>query len=322
MIEVKDLTKRFGETLAVDRLNFRVEKGEILGLLGPNGAGKTTTMRVLTGYFPPSGGTVSIAGRDVLDEPLAARRAVGYLPENVPLYGDMRVGEYLAFVGRVKGLTAEATRRELDRVMALLALGERRGQLIRQLSKGFRQRVGLAQALLADPPVLILDEPSIGLDPGQIVEVRSLIRAMAGEKTVIFSSHILPEVAATCSRVIIIHRGQLVAEGPPAMLNTAAGEGGQSLNLAATGPAEALAAALAAVPGVKAVAAEGPSPLAEDAWAFLVTTSGEAKVRPLLAQAVAAAGGGLLELASRPATLEEVFVRLTAEPAPSEEEAA
>jgi ABC-2 type transport system ATP-binding protein len=311
MIEVKELTKRFGPTVAVDRLSFTVESGEILGFLGPNGAGKTTTMRVLTGYHPPSAGAAVVAGHDVAAEPLAARRQVGYLPESVPLYPDLRVGEYLRFVGGVKGLDAGRARHEAERVMKSVDLASRRGQLIGQLSKGYRQRVGLAQALLGDPPVLILDEPTIGLDPKQIVEVRDLIKGLAGGHTVVLSSHILPEVANTCSKVVIINQGRMVAEGPPAMLQPG-GAGGGRLRVVAQGPAQALAELLAKVPGVASCTLEGGAE-GEAACGFTLETSGGAEVQPELARAVVEGGHRLMELSPVSASLEEVFMQLTTE---------
>ncbi|MFH1033438.1 MAG: ATP-binding cassette domain-containing protein [Pseudomonadota bacterium] len=320
MIEVRQLSKRFGETLAVDGLDFTVQPGEILGFLGPNGAGKTTTMRILTGFFPPSAGTALVNGHDVVDQPLAARRAVGYLPENVPLYVDMRVKEYLDFVGGAKGLDRLAARREAGRVMEALGIEGRAGQLIKQLSKGFRQRVGLAQALVGDPPVLILDEPTIGLDPGQIVEIRSLIKHMAGQKTVILSSHILPEVAATCQRVVIINQGRLVAQGPPSLL--APGSGAQvSLRLVAQGEATRLKALLAEVAGVLSLEPLEAPPGLEDCSAWRVTTASDPAPRAALARAVVEAGLGLLELSPLALSLEEVFVQLTTQEAPAPEPA-
>jgi ABC-2 type transport system ATP-binding protein len=322
MIEVRELTKRFGAATVVDRLSFAVAEGEVLGFLGPNGAGKTTTMRILTGYFPPSGGAASIAGHDVVDAPLAARRAVGYLPESVPLYVDMRVGEYLAFVAGVKGLARGEIGREVERVMEATGIGERRGQLIKQLSKGFRQRVGLAQALLADPPVLILDEPTIGLDPRQIVEIRTLIKGFAGSKTVILSSHILPEVAATCSRVVIINQGRLVAEGPPAMLSPQGAAGG-SVRLAGLGDATRLAQVAAGTPGVNSVQVVTQATQAEQPSVLTLGMGGGAEARAAVARAVVEAGLELVELTPVSLSLEEVFVQLTTEEkAPEQEEAA
>jgi gliding motility-associated transport system ATP-binding protein len=321
MIEVKELTKRFGATVAVDRLSFKVERGEILGFLGPNGAGKTTTMRVLTGFFPPSSGQATIGSYDVVDQAMAARRLVGYMPENVPLYGDMRIREYLRFVAGVKALDATRTKTEVGRVMAAVGLEPRAGQLIKQLSKGYRQRVGLAQALLGDPPVLILDEPTIGLDPGQIVEIRSLIKGFAGSKTVVLSSHILPEVAATCSKVVIINQGRLVAEGPPALLR--AGQGGAtSLRLSVQGPERDLTQLLSQVPGVESVMCQAPETPQEGACYFTLETGGGPEVAAQVARAVVTAGHGLLELTPVSASLEEVFMKLTTEEKAAEEVAA
>ena len=311
MIEVKGLTKRFGAALAVERLDFSAAQGEILGFLGPNGAGKTTTLRILTGYFPPNEGTVLVNGCDVLEEPMAARRSVGYLPESVPLYQDMRVGEYLRFVGGAKGLNKPQTKREADRVMEATGTRKRAGQLIKQLSKGYRQRVGLAQALLGDPPVLILDEPTIGLDPGQIVEIRSLIKGFAGKKTVVLSSHILPEVAAVCSRVVIINHGRLAAQGSPAMLETGLA-GGQRLRLVCLGPARETAELLQGIKGVAALTPAEPPEGAGELCAFDLETVGGAQTQAALARAVVEAGRGLVELTPTARSLEEVFVSLTA----------
>lgn len=211
MIEVSKLTKRYHDLVAVDDLSFRVEKGEVLGFLGPNGAGKTTTMRILTGALPATSGKVEVAGFNVFEQPLQVKRRVGYLPEVPPLYDELDVAAYLRFVGRLKGLGRKDLKAEVGRVIQVCGLGEVRARLIANLSKGYRQRVGLAQALLASPEVLILDEPTIGLDPNQIAEIRSLIRTLAEKHTVILSTHILPEVVQVCSRVVIIHRGHIVA---------------------------------------------------------------------------------------------------------------
>ncbi len=324
MIQVRELSKRFGARVAVDRLDFSVDKGEILGFLGPNGAGKTTTMRILTGFFPPTSGSAVVAGHDVVAEPMAVRSLVGYLPESVPLYVDMRVGEYLRFVAGVKGLEKGRARHEVERVMKVVDITARRGQLIKQLSKGYRQRVGLAQALLGDPPVLILDEPTIGLDPGQIVEIRSLIKSFQGEKTVVLSSHILPEVAATCSRVAIINQGRLVAEGPPAMLRpggAADGTIGGRLRVVAQGPAQLLAELLSKVKGVAACSMDDAAG-GEATCGFSLTTTGGAEVQAEVARAVVEAGHGLIELSPVTASLEEVFMQLTTSEESSGEEAA
>jgi ABC-2 type transport system ATP-binding protein len=212
MIEAVGLCKNYRTIAAVDAVSFKVNKGEIVGFLGPNGAGKTTTMKILTGFLPPSAGVVKVAGFDVLDQPMEVRRRIGYLPELPPVYPDLTVHEYLCFVGRLKGLRQKKLRSEVDRVIETTRLGDERATLIAPLSKGYRQRVGLAQALLGDPEVLILDEPTVGLDPRQIGEVRTLVKSLAGNHTVLLSTHILQEVTATCDRVIIINRGRIVAD--------------------------------------------------------------------------------------------------------------
>src|SRR5579872_1272737 len=211
MITVRDLTKRYPRTTAVDRISFSVDKGQIVGFLGPNGAGKTTTMRMLTCFFPPSAGTATVAGFDVLEQPLEVRRHIGYLPESPPLYLEMETTEYLRFVGRLKGLSGAELEKRIAYVLDRCALGDVKTKLLGKLSKGYRQRVGLAQALIHNPDVLILDEPTSGLDPRQINEARELIRSLAGDHTIILSTHILPEVEQTCEQVIIINKGKLVA---------------------------------------------------------------------------------------------------------------
>src|SRR5881296_349875 len=225
MIEVRDLTKTFGAVEAVRGISFRVERGEIVGFLGPNGAGKTTTLRILAGIFPPTSGEVRIAGRDPARDPLACRRAVGYFPEYAPFYPDLRVEGYLRFVARLKRIPRAERRRAVARVLASCGLDGVARRRVGTLSKGYRQRVGLAQALCGNPPILILDEPTIGLDPEQVVEIRDLVRRMRGDRTVFFSSHILSEVATVCERVIVIARGQVVGEGTPGELSARLGLG-------------------------------------------------------------------------------------------------
>ena len=212
MIEVRNLTKRYGDLTAIRDVTFNVAKGEILGFLGPNGAGKTTTMRILTGFMPASSGTITVDGFDVFDQSFEVRKRIGYLPENPPLYTDMTVDSYLAFVARIKGLGNAQIAPAVDRVLGICGLTEVRGRLTGHLSKGFRQRVGLAQALIHDPPVLVLDEPTIGLDPRQIIEIRKLIRELAGNRTVILSTHILPEVSQICEKVVILAGGRIALE--------------------------------------------------------------------------------------------------------------
>src|SRR5215813_4641939 len=214
MIEVQSLTKHYGPVTAIRDVSFSVAPGEIVGFLGPNGAGKSTTMRILSCFLPASGGTARVAGYDVFRESLEVRKRIGYLPENVPLYGDMRVGPYLTFVAEVKGVGRGARRARVAEVMERCLIADVENRLIRNLSKGYRQRVGLAQALVSDPAVLILDEPTIGLDPKQIAEIRALIKSLAGEHTVILSTHILPEVSMVCTSVVIINKGVIVAQGP------------------------------------------------------------------------------------------------------------
>jgi ABC-2 type transport system ATP-binding protein len=210
MIEVQDLTKRYGELVAVDRLSFTVGKGEIVGFLGPNGAGKSTTMRILTGFLPATSGSARVAGFDVFEDPLEVKRRIGYLPEQPPVYPDLTVASYLRFCADLKGVPRKAVPGEIERVAARTGLGGAMDRVVRNLSKGFRQRAGLAQALLGDPEVLVLDEPTVGLDPLQIREVRDLVKGLAGKHTVILSTHILPEVAMTCEKVLVVNQGRLV----------------------------------------------------------------------------------------------------------------
>ncbi len=212
MIEVENLTKRYGDLVAVQNISFSAEKGQILGFLGPNGAGKTTTMRIITGFLPASGGTVRVAGFDIFEQAHEVRKRIGYLPENPPLYNDMTVWSFLSFVGRIKGLSRTEIPEAAERTIQRCGLKGVSKRLLGHLSKGFRQRVGLAQALIHDPSVLVLDEPTIGLDPRQIIEIRSLIRDLSGERTVILSTHILPEVAQLCDKVVIINRGRIAVE--------------------------------------------------------------------------------------------------------------
>ena len=255
MIEVEHLTKRYGDTVAVEDISFRVERGEILGFLGPNGAGKTTTMRILTGYLPATAGTVRVAGFDVAEQSLEARRRIGYLPEQPPLYPEMTVTGYLDFVARIKGVPAAERRSRVDAAIAMTHLGEYRRELIKRLSRGYRQRVGLAQALVHDPEVVILDEPTVGLDPKQIIEVRHLIKKLRGNHTVILSTHILPEVSMTCDRVIIINKGRIAAVDTPANL-TAQLRGGNLVRLELRGDRNGLEQTLRQIPGVRQVSIE------------------------------------------------------------------
>ena len=309
MIEVQHVTKRYGPVAAVSDVSFRVEAGQIVGFLGPNGAGKTTTMRVLTGYLPPTEGTASVAGFDVLEEPVEAKRRTGYLPETPPLYPEMTVREYLTFVARVNGIAAAERRGRIDRVMERTSIGDVAGRHCGKLSKGYRQRVGLAQAILHNPAVLILDEPTAGLDPKQIIETRELIKELAGDHTIILSTHILPEVAQTCERVVIINRGRVVAEDSPDNL-TGGLAGGVTVQLRIDTAGADPAAALQAVAGVSSVSvAEGEA--GGDGRAVEVRSAQDVDVRRELANAVVSNGWGLLEMRRARLSLEEIFLQLT-----------
>src|SRR5688572_5183178 len=285
MIEVENLTKRYGRHTAVDGISFRVNKGEILGFLGPNGAGKTTTMRILTCYLPATEGTARVAGFDVFEQPLEVKRRVGYIPETPPLYPDMDVDAFLDFCAKIKGIPAGGRKARIDEAVEKCRVGDVRRTLIGRLSKGYRQRVGLAQAILANPEVLILDEPTAGLDPKQIIETRELIRGLGGDHTVILSTHILPEVSMTCGRVVISTKGRVVAEDTPDNL-THRLRGAATLRVEARGDAAAVESALRAVPGVLAVR---PS-----AGAFEVEAEAGRDVRADVARAVVGAGVDLV----------------------------
>ena len=314
MIEVQHLTKRYGRVTAVDDVSFRVEKGEILGFLGPNGAGKTSTMRVITGYMPPSEGKAVVAGFDVFTHPLEAKRRTGYLPETPPLYPDMTVREYLTFVARIKGVANADRKARVEQVMARTWVSDMAGRACGKLSKGYKQRVGLAQALIHNPDVLILDEPTAGLDPKQIIETRRLIKELAGDHTIILSTHILPEVSQTCDRVVIINKGRVVAVDTPANL-TGRLRGAETMfvQVEATRASEA-AAALAKVPGVVRVAPVDDAA----AGAFEVESETGRDVRRELARAIVLGGHDLLELRPTRVSLEDIFLSLTTEEQPEE----
>jgi ABC-2 type transport system ATP-binding protein len=303
MIVASHLSKVFGAVTAIDDVSFHVDAGEVIGFLGPNGAGKTTTMRILAGIFPPTTGVAQIAGHDVLAEPMAARRAIGYFPEYAPFYPDLSVMQYLGFVGRMKQLGRRERRASVERVLASCGLEAVAGRLVGKLSKGYRQRVGLAQALLGDPPVLILDEPTIGLDPEQVVDIRTLIKSFAGDRAVLFSSHVLSEVEAVCSRIVVLNRGRVVAEGTPASLTAALG-GRHRIIVRVDAPRESVLSVLGTVAGVHS-AEPGTDPL----QIVAETDDGEAGSRAL-AQAIQEHGWTMLELRYEPLPLEEIFLRL------------
>ena len=310
MIEVQGLTRFYAGRPAIQDLTFSVPRGQVLGFLGPNGAGKSTTMRILTGYLAPSAGTASLAGFDVVEQSLEARRRAGYLPETTPLYNEMRVVGFLDMMCRLRGVPAAKRRTRVDEAVEKCGLSERRHEVIGRLSRGLRQRVGLAQAIVHDPEVLILDEPTAGLDPAQTRETRELITALGKEHTVVLSSHILPEVAATCQRVLIINQGRLVADDTPENLaRRVAGAQGGEIEMLVLGERSEIERRLAAVPGVDAVAIS-----ADDAGLWrVVVRSARADMRDELARAMVQAGFGLRELQARTVSLEDVFLHLTTE---------
>jgi ABC-2 type transport system ATP-binding protein len=316
VIEVVNLSKHYGPVTAVDDVTFRVEAGEILGFLGPNGAGKTTTMRVITGYIPASEGTVIVAGRDVFEDPIEAKRRTGYLPETPPLYPDMTVREYLSFVARIKGVPGREMRDRVDAVMKRTWIGDMADRHCSKLSKGYRQRVGLAQAIIHNPEVLVLDEPTAGLDPKQIIETRQLIRELGGTHTIVLSTHILPEVSQTCQRVVIINKGRVVAIDTPENL-TARLRGAVTIYLQVAGDAPRVHEVLQRVPGVaRATMTESRDGLAD----FEVESERGRDVRRELADAVIGNGWGLLELRPMRMSLEDIFLSLTTEEAPEQAE--
>jgi ABC-2 type transport system ATP-binding protein len=310
-IAVDDLHKSYGTHQALRGVGFTIDEGEVVGFLGPNGAGKSTAMKILTGFLAPTRGSAQVRGHDTLEAPVEARRQLGYLPENAPIYPDMRVRDYLDYIGRVRGLGEAERARAVGRVAEECGIGDRLGMKVGTLSKGYRQRVGLAQALLHGPPILILDEPTTGLDPNQIVEIRNLIREIGRRKTVLLSTHILSEVQATCDRVLIIHQGRLVADGSTADI-TARTRGGALLHVTlapgSVAPAEAdVRAALSRIDGVEAVRPmEGADPAH---LAYEVLAQGD--VRAEIFKLAVARGLVLLELAPERTNLEEVFRRLT-----------
>jgi ABC-2 type transport system ATP-binding protein len=297
----------------VSDVSFRVERGEILGFLGPNGAGKTTTMRILTGYMPPTEGKAVVAGFDVFSQPLEAKRRTGYLPETPPLYPDMTVGEYLSFVAKIKGVASAERKQRIQSVMERTRIADVARRQCAKLSKGYKQRVGLAQALIHNPDVLILDEPTAGLDPKQIIETRQLIKALAGDHTIILSTHILPEVSQTCQRVVIINSGRVVAVDTPQNL-TMRLRGSETMYVQVDAGGQDLAPALGRVPGVSRVV---EADRREGVVGYEVETERGHDVRRDLARAVVTSGWGLLELRPMRMSLEEIFLSLTTEDVPS-----
>lgn len=302
-IEVSGLTKNYGPYRAIDNLSFSIKKGEVVGFLGPNGAGKTTTMKIITGFMAPSEGSVRVAGFDVFDNPIEVKKRIGYLPETPPVYGEMSVERYLTFVANLKGVEKDRIKEFVDRSIEATDLNSVRKRMIQNLSKGYRQRVGISQALVSNPEVLILDEPTVGLDPRQVAEVRSLIKELAGKHTIILSTHILPEVQASCERIIIINKGKIVAEDTIGGLSTRM-QASSRVHLRVGQANPNLTQQLSQLPGVKTVRAHGENQ-------FEIDTDGAKTVAQSIAAAVVASGAGLLELREESFNLEDVFLKLT-----------
>lgn len=311
VVRFEKVTKRYGNRVAVADLNFSAMQGEVLGLLGPNGAGKSTTLRLLTSYLLPTSGHVTVFGYDTATHALEARRRIGYLPEEPPLYPELTTREYLDFVARAKGVPASRRRAEVDEVIERVGLASVAGRLLGNLSRGYRQRAGIGQALLGNPDLLVLDEPTIGLDPVQIIEIRDLIKGLAQNRTVIFSSHILPEVQAICSRVIIINKGRVIAEGAPDILSQNL-QGGWRYLIEVDGPADEVEGVLSRVPGVERVepSAGGEHHDGHPAW---VVSSRDADIRRDIFFALAGAGFPIMRLEPQSLSLEQVFLHLVTE---------
>jgi ABC-2 type transport system ATP-binding protein len=313
VIEVENLTKFYGPVPALRHVSFTVDKGEIVGFLGPNGAGKTTTLRILTCFMPPTSGAARVAGLDCQQNSLEVRAKIGYLPENVPLYMDMTTRRFLEFAATAKGVPRSHVRKEIDRVMEICAVTSIASRIIGHLSKGYRQRIGIAQALLNDPPILILDEPTIGLDPTQIVEIRSLIKELGTERTIILSSHILPEVSQLCQRILIINNGQIIATDTPANLTTQL-QSNLQVYLEVDGPRSDIMAKIGEIPGVLAVKpANGDS-------TYLIESKRGRDLRPELARAVVEHGWHLRELKLQDLSLEDIFMQLVTDEEPGKEQ--
>ncbi len=309
MIQVQNLTKRYGPRTAVDSLNFEVRRGEIVGFLGPNGAGKSTTMKILTGFMPATEGTATVAGFDVFDSPIEVKRNIGFLPENPPVYTEMSVEDYLRFTTRLHGVEKSRIESAVTTAIEKTVLGDVRKRLIGNLSKGYRQRVGIAQAIAHNPQVLILDEPTVGLDPKQIIEIRKLIKELAGEHTIILSTHILPEVTATCDRVIVINKGRIAAQDTLDRLTTRIQQG-RIYSLAVRNLTPDGIAAIRAIPGIKAVS-DSASTAESRLTVEILPEAGE--VRDRITETVVSHRMGLLEFVAEKLSLEEIFLQLTTE---------
>jgi len=307
MIEIQNLTKRYGQIKAVNNLNFTVEKGEVLGFLGPNGAGKSTTMNIITGYIPSSEGTVKVNGYDILESPKEVKKLTGYLPEQPPVYMDMTVKDYLNFVADLKQVDKKLKRNQLSDIMELVKIGDHRNRLIKNLSKGYKQRVGLAQALVGNPQVLILDEPTVGLDPKQIIEIRKLIKALGKDHTIILSSHILPEVSAVCERVVIINHGEIAAIDTPENLSKGFGVA-TKLMVTIAGPKSSVENAIREIYGVKYV--EAGVEKERDTFSYIVESDKEIDIRKPLFYAMAKLGYPIIELKGLNLSLEDIFLQI------------
>ena len=308
MIQVENLTKRYGQHTAVDCLNFTVNKGEILGFLGPNGAGKSTTMNILTGYTSATEGKAMINGLDILEQPEEVKRMIGYLPEFPPLYSEMTVNEYLDFVCNIKRVSGADKKKSIEKIMDLVKVGEVRGRLIKNLSKGYKQRVGLAQAMVGNPDVLILDEPTVGLDPKQIIEIRNLITVLGKDHTIILSSHILPEVSAVCERVIIINKGKIVASDTPENLSKGLGDSSR-LALRVAAQEKQVIKVISELQGVKYV--EAQESRERDTVDIIVEAEGNIDIRRSLFNALSKASYPILMMKSMDLTLEDIFLQVT-----------
>ncbi len=306
MIQVSHLSKMYGPRPAISDLCFSVERGEIIGFLGPNGAGKSTTMKILSGFMPATSGSVSVAGFDVFEKPLEVKRRVGFLPENPPIYNEMSVDQYLRFVAKIKGVAGGKIGSQVQETMAKTGLTDVRKRLIGNLSKGYRQRVGLAQALVHNPEVLILDEPTVGLDPNQIIEIRNVIKGLKGQHTVILSSHILPEVTATCDRIIVINRGTIVAQDTLEQLTRRLRKG-QIFTMTIREPKSSLVQTLKSIRGV----AEVTTDPRDGRQLHIEIRADVGEVRDQVVAAAVQAGAGVLEFASEKLSLEEIFLQLT-----------
>jgi ABC-2 type transport system ATP-binding protein len=303
MIQVTGLTKQYGPRKAIDNLSFEVKKGEIIGFLGPNGAGKSTTMKIITGFTPATEGTVTVNGHDVFDDPIEVKRSIGYLPENPPIYMEMTVEDYLEFAAKLNQVPKSSLQSSIDWAIEKTNLGSVRRRIIGNLSKGFKQRVGIAQAIVHRPPVLILDEPTVGLDPKQIIEIRELIKGLAGEHTIILSSHILPEVTATCGRILVINQGKIVAEDSIDGL-TMRLKKGLLLQMTVKNPTADGIQSIRSIPGVSDVSAIGPK-------LVIALTPDQGELRDQIASVAANKGMGILEFGAERVSLEEIFLQLT-----------